>query len=458
MLIRNKLILRFTLLVLLIQLCFSLFVYYFHAATREQRFHARLAGKVDLTGRILIQRANLRSGILRTVRRRDLLTMPREQISIYSPHGRLLYASDDHIDQRGNLAHLSSISGPQPVSFRYAGREVIGAEYHYAGYPSRIFVAARDDEGFQQLDKLRLILLAGNLGALALIVVAGWFFAADTLRPMARIVRQVRRITASNLSQRLSEGNQKDEIAQLAMTFNRMLAGLEQAFESQKSFVSHASHELRTPLANALGTLETSVLYDQDLAEAKRSMQSAQEEIRRLIGLTNSLLALARADETTLSRQLVRLDDCLTQALDHCAAKYPGRSVRLSFGQVPEELDEPFQVRGNAPLLTTALLNLLDNACKYSQAPVQVELSYAGARTLQVTVQDAGVGIEPAALPRIFEPLFRAEGGRATASGFGLGLPMTRKIIRLHGGELTVESQVGEGTTATIQLPAAPVL
>ncbi|OON68863.1 sensor histidine kinase [Hymenobacter sp. CRA2] len=454
MLIRNKLILRFTLLVVVIQLCFSLFVYYFHAATREQKFHNRLEGKIALTGRILIQRANLRSGILRTVRRRDLLTMPREQISIYSPHGRLLYASDDDIDQRGNLAHLAELRPQQQVSFRYNGRETLGAVYTHGDYDFRIFVGGYDDVGFQQVDKLRLILLIGNLGALALIVVAGWYFAEESLKPMARIVRQVRRITASNLSQRVHEGNQKDEVAQLAMTFNRMLAGLEQAFEAHKSFVSHASHELRTPLANALGTLETSVLYDTDLAEAKASMQSAMEEIRRLIELTNSLLALARADETAFSRTPVRLDECLAQAQDYCRAKYPGRAVRLAFGELPPELDEPFMVSGNEYLLTTALFNLLDNACKYSEAPVAVQLGYAGRRTLQITVRDEGIGIEPAALQRIYEPLFRAEDGRRKATGHGLGLPITQKVIRLHGGELTVESASGQGTTATVQLPA----
>ena len=455
MLIRNKLILRFTLLVLAIQLSLSLFVYYFHAATREQKFVNRLRGKAELTGRILLQRGNLRSGILRTFRRRDLLTMTREQISVYSPHGRLIYESDDRIDQRGNEAHLAEIGPHQPVSFRFGGRETLGVVYPFGGENYRILAAAYDDVGLQQLDKLRLILLVGNLGALALIVVAGWFFAEESLKPMARIVREVRRITASNLSRRVNEGNQKDEIAQLAMTFNRMLGRLEKAFEGQRNFVAHASHELRTPLANALGTLETSILYDQDLAEAKRSMQSAQEEIRRLIGLTNGLLALARVDEGNVSRQLLRLDECLTQALDHCAAKYPGRTVRLTFGQLPEELEEPFVVKGNGPLLTTALLNLLDNACKYSEAPVQVELGYPDAHTLQVRVQDQGVGIGPDALPRIYEPLFRAEDARQTASGHGLGLPLTRRIIRLHGGELLVESKVGQGTTATVQLPAA---
>ncbi|WP_400191775.1 sensor histidine kinase [Hymenobacter sp. B81] len=452
MLIRNKLILRFTLVVLAIQLSLSLFVYYFSAATREKEFYNRLAGKIELTGRILLRRDNLRRGVLSTFRRRDLLTMAREQISIYSPHGRLIYASDDAIDQRGNLVHLAEVGPTHPVSFRYGGRETLGMEYRHDDRNYHIFAAAYDDVGVQQLAKLRLLLLVGNLGALALIVVAGWYFADESLRPMARIVREVRRITASNLSQRVHEGNHKDEIAQLAMTFNRMLSGLELAFESQKSFLAHASHELRTPLANALGTLETSYSYDTDLQEARRSMQSSIEEIRRIIGLTNGLLALAKTDEASFKRGPVRLDECLTQAMDYCAAKHPGRVVKQTFGEVPAELDDAFTVPGNAHLLTTALLNLLDNACKYSDGPVQVQLGYQRRKTLVVTVRDQGIGISPESLKRIYEPLFRADNGR-DQPGHGLGLPITQKIIRLHGGELLVESAVGVGTTVTIKLP-----
>ncbi|UYZ60962.1 HAMP domain-containing sensor histidine kinase [Hymenobacter latericus] len=453
MLIRNKLILRFTLLVLAIQLCFSLFIYYFNAATREKKFQNRMAGKVELTGRILLKRDNLRRGILSALRRRDLLTHAGEQISIFSPQGRLIYASDDHIDQRGNLAHLRQVQPNHQVAFKYGGRECLGVYYEHQGQGYRIFAAGYDEVGHQQLGKLLLILLVGNIGALALTVVAGWYFAEESLKPIARIVREVRRITASNLGQRVHEGNQKDEIAQLAITFNRMLEGLEQAFDAHKSFVAHASHELRTPLANALGTLETSLSYDTDLAEAKRSMQSSIEELRRIIELTNGLLALAKADETSFKRNPVRLDECLTQAIDYCTAKHTSCAVQLHFGYLPDDVEDPFMVLGNEHLLTTALFNLLDNACKYSGKPVTVQLGYHNRKTLLVTVADQGIGIEPQALQRVFEPLFRAENGRSRP-GHGIGLPITQKVVRLHKGELTISSEPGQGTTATVRLPA----
>ena len=239
-------------------------------------------------------------------------------------------------------------------------------------------------------------------------------------------------------------------------TFNEMLSGLEQAFESQKSFLSHASHELRTPLANLLGTLETSLAYDHDLTVAHQSTASAMEEIRRLIDLTNGLLALAKADDTAFRREPVRLDECVTQALAACTAEYPTRTIRLAFADLPEEeeVEDPFMVSGNAQLLTTVVFNLLDNACKYTTGPVSLTLGYDTAATLCLTVQDTGAGLSATELAHLFEPLYRGENGRHVP-GHGLGLPITRKIVQRHGGQLTLVSAPGQGTTATVRLPAA---
>ncbi|MDU0372826.1 ATP-binding protein [Hymenobacter endophyticus] len=454
MLIRNKLILRFTLLVVGIQLCFSVFIYYFHATTREQRFINRLAGKATMTARVLVRHDSLNHGLLRTMHRRDLFTVPGEQISIYGPGQHLIYTSADNLSQRLNSRYLSQIQPNRPVHFTDGHLESIGMYYVRNGEPHWIFAAGHDDFGHQLLEKLGVILLAANLGAMVLIILAGWYFAEESLKPISRVVQQVERITASRLNARVDEGNGTDEIAQLARTFNHMLGGVEQAFESQKSFLSNASHELRTPLASVLGTLETAYAYDTTLPEAKHSIGSAVEEIKKLIALTNGLLSLAKVTDPAFQQQPVRLDECLTQALEACQSRYPGRELRLEFGKLPPEVEDMFMVRGNEQLLTTALLNLLDNACKYSTGPVRVSLGYLTAATLRVQVQDQGIGMEPHELARIYEPLYRA-GSASTASGYGIGLPMTRKIVQVHGGEIRLTSQPNQGTTATVELPAA---
>jgi len=432
MLIRTKLILRFTLLVAGLLVGFSAFVYYFQAAARRQRFVHRMESSALLAARVLI-RSGQPAG---AVHPRDLLMMTGERLRVLGPTGQTLFAE---------AAALPAGLADQLESTRVG--------YKSQGIIYQVEIAAIDRLGRSQLDTLRLILVVGNVGTLLLIILAGWVLANQFLQPIARVVEQVEQITASNLSQRVDEGNRRDEIARLAITFNQMLAGVEQAFEAQKNFLSHASHELRTPLATLLGTLETSLAYDNTLGDSKESIVSGLEDVRHLIALTNGLLTLARADAPSPRLLPVPLDECLTQALGYAQAKYPGREVQLSVGTVPAtDVAEPFSLPGNAELLTTALFNLLDNACKYSQATVHVELSYADAHTLQVRVADTGPGIAPADQARLFEPLFRARSA-AGRPGFGLGLPLAQKVVRLHGGQLEIASAAGEGTTATVRLP-----
>ena len=456
MLIRNKLLLRFTLVVLAIQVSFSAFIYYFNASTRAQRFAHRLSTSATLAARLLVRPGRLATGELGSLRRRDLLTLPEEQISIYGPGG-LRYSSADNLDQAPNQTRRAQLKPGQQVTFGAGGRrEAVGLGYQHAGEEYQIFVSAHDQLGWARQYQLGLLLLLGNVGALALTILAGWYFAGAALAPVARIGRQAGRISATNLGRRLSEGNGRDELAQLARAFNGMLAGLEQAFEAQKSFLSHASHELRTPLTTLAGTLETALAYDATLPAARESLASSLEATRNLQSLTASLLALAKADGSLPPFTPVRLDECLSQALEYARAKHPGRDLRLAFGTLPDpDADtDVFMVPGNAELLTTALLNLLDNAGKYSAGPVLAELGYDGPTQLRVCIRDAGPGLSPDELRRVYEPLYRAAGALGRP-GYGLGLPLAQRIVQRHGGRLDLTSAAGVGTTATLWLPAA---
>ncbi|UOQ55037.1 ATP-binding protein [Hymenobacter cellulosivorans] len=460
MLIRNKLMLRFTLLVLGIQVSFSAFIYYFNATMRAQRFEQRLTNSGLLAGRLLVRTHKLETGILGSLRRGDLLTLPQEEISIYGPDNSLRYSSADHISQHVNRARLAGLQPGKVVVYPAVGhRESVGLVFSQepGTGPYRIFVSAEDRVGWAQLRQLGLLLLLGNVGALVLTILAGWFFAGSALQPVARITRQAGRISATNLGRRLAEGNGRDELAQLAHAFNTMLAGLEKAFEGQKSFLAHASHELRTPLTTLTGTLETALEYDTTLPEARQSLAQGLEAARHLSALTTGLLNLAKADGALPAFAPVRLDECLNQALEFARAKYPGREWRLTFGDFPTETDaDLFMLPGNAELLVTALLNLLDNAGKYSSGPVRTELAYADVATLRVRVTDAGPGLSADELRQIYEPLYRASAALGRP-GYGLGLPLTQRVVQRHGGRLEITSAPGQGTTATVLLPAAPL-
>lgn len=457
LLIRHKLMLRFILLVLSIQLGFSASLYYFSAHARAERFRQRLTNSVTLAARLLVGPQPPDRGRPDSLRRQNLLTLPDEEISIYRPDNTLCYSSSAHIDQTIHRAALAHLSPGPPVSLPAQGWQetvaqavpVKGATGYY-----RIFVSAEDRVGRDQLRQLRLLLLLANLSGLLLTTVAGWFFAGAALRPVTHIRRQTGRLSATSLGHRMSEGNGHDEVAQLAQTINALLAGLEQTFEAQRSFLSHASHELRTPLTGLVGTLETALEYDATLAEARQSMAQSLEAARRLSALTNGLLNLARVDGALAAFTPVRLDECLNQALQMMRATYPGRDWRLTFQDLPAETEaDPFTVPGNEELLTTALLNLLDNAGKYSSGPVRTEVAYTDRQTLRVSILDEGPGLSPEELKHIYEPLYRSANA-LNRPGYGLGLPLTQRIIQRHEGRMELTAIPGQGTTATVWLPA----
>ncbi|RYF45666.1 MAG: HAMP domain-containing protein, partial [Cytophagaceae bacterium] len=296
MLIRNRLTIIFTLLATAIQLTLSLLVWYFYSLYRQEEFYSRLEGKARITGRVLISRRHLHDDFFKNMVRTDLLTIVEEQISVYDQNRKLVFTNrmlkePDYYKDKLPLMTTDSL-----VEFKSGHIESIVIPYRDRGQLFYIFASGYDRMGLTKLGTLQQILVLANLLGFALIVLAGWYFSGRVLRPISQIVDEVEQITATHLHKRVNEGNRRDEIAQLAITFNQMLFRLEDAFVSQRSFVAHASHELRTPLTNMLGTLETSLRYDHNPADWRDSMEIAVDELKKVIALTNGLLGLANVN------------------------------------------------------------------------------------------------------------------------------------------------------------------
>jgi signal transduction histidine kinase len=291
--------------------------------------------------------------------------------------------------------------------------------------------------------------------SLALFSVAGWLYSGRALKPIADMVKEVDDITITSLNLRVPEGNGTDEIGRLAKTFNRMLERLESSFTMQKSFISNASHELRTPLTAINGQLEVLLMKDRTTDEYKRELSSVMDDIRSLIYLANRLLLIARTSAETPSNsgKKLQVDEILWVSRDEMARfndKY-----RISI-EVDESLTHSGQmaVRGDEYLLRTALSNIIDNACKYSEDnTVTITIEPSG-RWIALVFRDNGIGIPEEELKRVFEPFYRASNA-TTIRGSGIGLQLVSQIIRNHNGEIEISSAVNKGTTVIIKLPVA---
>ena len=309
-------------------------------------------------------------------------------------------------------------------------------------------------EGIEEaLNQLLLILLVAVPLVLVVASLGGSFLANKALRPVDEITRTAQRIGSGDLSQRISlEGRLDDEIGRLVSTFNEMIGRLESSFLQIKRFTADASHELKTPLTVLKGEIEVGLKRQRRPEEYRRVLASCLEEVDRMSRIVDDLLTLARADMGALQLQKERVD------LGEVA-----EGVWRSLGRMAEEKGLRFTFQGDGEVavwgdkdrLRQLLVNLVDNALKYTPPGGEVRLRVERDDTLALlTVQDTGEGIPPEDQERVFERFYRVDKARSRQrGGTGLGLSICKWIAEAHGGKISLESEVGKGSTFVVQLP-----
>lgn len=292
------------------------------------------------------------------------------------------------------------------------------------------------------------------LGPLALILAgtSGWIMAGSALNPVRNIAGAARKLELSNLHQRLPISGSHDELDELAITFNDAFARLDDAVGEMKQLMGSMAHELRTPLAALRGEAEIALLHGSSVEELKRVLASQLEEIDRLTRLIGQILTVTKAESglLKLTRQPVDVQALLKDLAETLAVLAAAKDIALSF-----ECDEPLVASGDAQWLKHAVLNVVDNAIKYTPEGGTVTVrGYKAARDVVIEVRDTGIGIPSEALPHIFERFYRVESSRAKdVEGVGLGLNLTKWIVDHHGGTIHVTSHPGTGTQVELRLP-----
>jgi heavy metal sensor kinase len=304
----------------------------------------------------------------------------------------------------------------------------------------------------EMLHRLLLVLLVSLPAALAVALGGGWFLAGRALRPVEAITQAARRIAAGDLAQRLTVAHSPDEIGRLAATFNDMIARLEASFRQVRQFSADASHELRTPLTVMKGETELALRRARPAEDYKLVMESTLEEIDRMAQIVDELLFLSRADlgEVRIEFQPVRLDALVEDIQRQAVVLGQEQDIQVTVGSVA-----PVQMQGDELRLRELLLNLVDNAVKYSRPGGKVEIALArDAGMARLSVTDQGIGIAAEAQTRIFDRFYRTDEARAHAKkGTGLGLSICKWIVEAHHGRIEVQSTVGQGSRFTVILP-----
>jgi signal transduction histidine kinase len=298
------------------------------------------------------------------------------------------------------------------------------------------------------------LMLSVGIAAVACILVSvglGTWIASRLLKPIAAMTATADSIVnADDLKKRLPVEEPMDEIGRLASVFNQTLSRLENLFQVQQRFVGDVSHELRTPLTSILGNLEIMQRYGYD----EESLNAVYREAERMSRMVNDLLLLARADNGELKIDLapIDLDPILVEVYEQSLILAKKRSLKIRMGDIDE-----VRINGNADRMKQLLLNLVNNAIKFTPDGGTITLSLVkmGTRAV-VEIEDTGIGISPEDQKRIFDRFFQADNSRVHRSesdGAGLGLSIARWIAEAHKGSIEVESEIGRGTTFRIVLP-----
>lgn len=337
-----------------------------------------------------------------------------------------------------------------------------------------VLIAKSLDDVNSTLSTLSHLLAIGVVFAVVFTSLGGWLIAGNSLRPISSVTRTARVIAvnahAAGLGRRVDYRGPRDEVGELAGTFDDMLAAIERVAIAQRRFVADASHELRAPLTTIKGSLEF-LRRARNLPEEEQAavLDDAYTEAERMAALVNDMLLLARADATTTGgsgaarlddqmrgrREAVELDQLALDIFRHGRAQLQARHIQGI--QIGIANLEPEVVQADPGQLRQVLLILLDNAIKYTPAGgrVRIAVSRQGTRAT-ISISDTGIGIEPEVLPHIFDRFYRGDQARERDQhGSGLGLAIAKWIVEAHRGEITVSSEPGKGSTFTVLLPAS---
>jgi signal transduction histidine kinase len=355
---------------------------------------------------------------------------------LWTPSGEIIDRSDPNLDVPMPAAPgARTRGGLREITVRTAPGAIVLAGQSVASLRAEIL-------------SLAAMMAAVGAAALGLSLFGGWWLVGRALAPIDRIGRTSRAMVDGDFAARIPIDRVETELEQLAHALNEAFDRLHVSLERQRRFTADASHELRTPLTTMSTEVQWALARERQPVDYRRALDACRRATARMQLIVERLLTLARADAMVneVHRQHVRLDDLANDVVRDLGPLAEAKHVAIRVDA------QPIEILGDAERLVDAVTNVVTNAIQYNVTSGRVHLTVReNADSVELVVEDTGVGISPADMPRVFEPFFRADAARSRdLGGAGLGLAVTRAIVRGHGGDVVCESAPGRGTTVTI--------
>lgn len=449
--IRAKLTLQFTLLVSVIVLAIFIVIYGLRYNYVKEEFYKRLTQKASTSAELLVTVNEVNSKLLKKINQINNDVLYRENLIIYDYENLKVYSSKDTSGFKISSEMLNQVRKERVSRFTQGDFKIVGILYRDRFNRVVTIAGAVDLSGEKDLKNLQNTMFGLFFIVVAVAGVAGWYFSVRALSPISAVIQQVKTIYPQNVNQRLTIQNPKDEIGQLTATFNELLERISEVFRLQNLFVSNVSHEMKNPLMKIGSQIDVTLLKSRTEEQYLSTLHSVRQDIRELGQLSNTLLELAKVSDLnhSLMYDEVRLDEIIWEAGDLLLQAEKDYQVQVNFTNELEE-DSQLVIQGNAQLLKTAFVNLMENGCKFSDNhSVKVSICFLN-NYIEVQFQNKGA-MAQSEIALVFEPFYRSQ-NTANIKGYGVGLSLVNRIVKLHSGSINAHC-TESNTFFTVRLP-----
>lgn len=429
-------------------------IYFFFNKYSYVDFYKRLETRASISARYKFESDDSSAEAVQRLRVQHLEKLPNEKEYIIQLPLKINF---QEMADRNALpkSFLEDVWKNKVARLKKGGTFYAGTVYQDEKEAYIVIVSANNYVEAHHMTFLRNLLFVGLLLIVFTTLYFSKYFSKYVFTPIRQITDKVKQISTDNFHLRLEEGDTNNEIRELTSTFNDLLNRVETAFETQKNFISNASHELGTPLTAIIGEADVALIRERSTEEYKETLKDILQQAERLDNITKSLLFLAQTgyEGKKISFEIFRLDELVWNVKETIDKLNPQNNIHIDFSLFPQN-PKKLKINGNKQLMHLAVANLLGNACKYSHNQEVIVSIASSDSSIILVVKDSGIGIPTSELPFIYDPFFRASNTHLF-DGYGIGLPLTRNIIRLHKGTINVSSLENKGTTVEILLPLA---
>lgn len=423
-------------------------IYLLTAQYRKKDFHERLLDRAFTNAELFLAQDNLSAEKFSDVQKKFPQSLPEEIVKIYNDSDQSVFIKANSFQWPTSV--IDRVRNEKTIFYSEGRRQTAGIYYIDNSGNFTVLASAIDTYGDEEMRQLFWVMFIAFFISVFILFFAGRLFARSALSPMIKVITDVKFIRSTSLDKRLQTQGSKDEINELAVTFNNLLEHLEQSFGAQGSFVAHASHELRTPVTSIIGDVEVTLSQERASEEYKKTLERVLAESGKLNDLINNLFDLAQTNIDITEFQDLRLDELLWQVKDEWASRLPESNIDLQYN-LPED-SRKYTIQGNNHLLFIAISNILKNAIKFSNNSIVTCKLYFQNNIPVISIRDRGIGIGKEDIRNIFQPFYRGKNTFGYA-GYGVGLSLADKILRLHNARISVNSELNKGTEFLLFFP-----